>query len=337
MLGSVREFINKVVLGWGVCGSAKYCFGIERFFLFPFAAGRSGSDPYDPRADEGNGDHPVYRHRRRGHDGPGHDGQGTATAWRPPLSFQGHLQPQDGYSRPASPFDKTDWDETVARIKRARKEEAKKLHGSSLAFSILRSREEWVKRSCSLGNLGRHSRAAMGALGAAGLGFVLFGPRGSKDRTDGRIVLDYWEKWTGLEGKAMQKVVNDFNASQSRIFVRYFSTGGIDEKAQIAIAGGAPPDILGLWNYNIPGFAETGAIQPLDELEPSALRRQAGDACRGHAAGCEPPGQDVGDDQHGRHASPVLQQGALPRGGAGCGSAAARTIRRAGCRQPQAG
>jgi ABC-type glycerol-3-phosphate transport system substrate-binding protein len=103
-------------------------------------------------------------------------------------------------------------------------------------------------------------------MAAAGLGFIAFGPRASKARTDNRLVLDYWEKWTGLEGRAMQKVVDDFNASQSKLFIRYFSTGGIDEKAQIAIAGGAPPDILGLWNYNIPGFADTGAIQPLDEL-----------------------------------------------------------------------
>src|SRR5262245_19939912 len=102
---------------------------------------------------------------------------------------------------------------------------------------------------------------------AAGLGFALFGPRGSKERTDGKLVLDYWEKWTGkIEGQSMMNVVQRFNDSQSRIFVRYFSIGGIDEKAQIAISGGAPPDILGLWNYNIPGFADTGAILPLDDL-----------------------------------------------------------------------
>ncbi len=109
-------------------------------------------------------------------------------------------------------------------------------------------------------------RTAIGGMAAAGLGFIAFGPRGSKERSDGRLVLDYWEKWTGLEGRAMKHVVDRFNDSQSRIFVRYFSTAGIDEKAQITIAGGAPPDILGLWNYNIPGFADTGAIIPLDEL-----------------------------------------------------------------------
>ena len=111
-------------------------------------------------------------------------------------------------------------------------------------------------------------RAALIGLAGSGLSFALFGPRPAKERTDGRIVLDYWEKWTGLEGRAMQQIVADFNASQDRIFVRYFATAGIDEKSQIAIAGGSPPDILGLWNYNLPAFAEPGAILPLDDLGP---------------------------------------------------------------------
>lgn len=109
-------------------------------------------------------------------------------------------------------------------------------------------------------------RAAVGTMAAAGAGFVLFGPRGRAQRTDGRIVLDYWEKWTSHEGAAMQRVVDEFNASQNRVFVRYFAMAGIDEKTQIAIAGGSPPDIVGLWNYNLPAFAASNAILPLDEL-----------------------------------------------------------------------
>jgi len=109
-------------------------------------------------------------------------------------------------------------------------------------------------------------RAAVGGLAAAGLGFALFGPRGQKERSDGRLVLDYWEKWTGHEGRAMQKVVADFNESQSRIFVRYLAVNSIDQKTMIATAGGAPPDIVGLWNYNIPGYALSNAILPLDDL-----------------------------------------------------------------------
>ncbi len=109
-------------------------------------------------------------------------------------------------------------------------------------------------------------RAAVGGMAAAGAGFVLFGPRGAKERSSGRVVLEYWEKWTGHEGRAMQKVVDEFNASQSRIFVRYLVTAGIDQKTLIAVAGGNPPDVVGLWNYNVPLYAEANAILPLDEL-----------------------------------------------------------------------
>lgn len=113
-------------------------------------------------------------------------------------------------------------------------------------------------------------RAAVGALAAAAAGFAIFGPRGAKDSAGGRIVLDYWEKWTGHEGRAMQRVVEEFNNSQDRILVRYLVTAGVDQKTLIAIAGGDPPDVVGLWNYNVPGFAESNAILPLDDLAPAA-------------------------------------------------------------------
>lgn len=110
-------------------------------------------------------------------------------------------------------------------------------------------------------------RAAIGTLAATGAGFALFGPRGAKERAaGGRVVLDYWEHWTGHEGDAMRVVVDEFNRSQDRILVRYFSMNLIDQKAMVAIAGGDPPDIVGLWSFNIPGYAESGALVPLDDL-----------------------------------------------------------------------
>lgn len=109
-------------------------------------------------------------------------------------------------------------------------------------------------------------RAALGVLGAGALAYMAFGPRGGKDRIKDRIVLDYWEKWTGHEGQAMRKVVSNFNAAQSRIFVRYFSMGGIDQKALVAIAGGNPPDILGMGNFSVPPYAQSNALLPLDHL-----------------------------------------------------------------------
>ncbi|MCK6475680.1 MAG: ABC transporter substrate-binding protein [Phycisphaerales bacterium] len=116
-------------------------------------------------------------------------------------------------------------------------------------------------------------RGVLGALAAGGAGLVLAGPRRAQDAPSDRVVIDYWEKWTQDEGRAMQNVVDRFNASQSRIFVRYFSISDIDRKASIAIAGGSPPDIVGLWNFNVPGYATSGAIQPLGDLFESGTLR----------------------------------------------------------------
>lgn len=109
-------------------------------------------------------------------------------------------------------------------------------------------------------------RAVIGSMAAAGLGFILFGPRAARTAPHGRVVLNYWEKWTGQEGSAMQRVVNAFNESQDRIWVQYFSMSPIDQKAMISIAGGDPPDLLGLWNFSIPAFSQAGAIEPLDGM-----------------------------------------------------------------------
>ena len=96
------------------------------------------------------------------------------------------------------------------------------------------------------------------------VGYVLFGPRPTSDIPGDRIVLNYWEKWTGTEAAAMQLVVDAFNASQDRIHVNYLTMSSIDEKAMLSIAGGAPPDVLGLWSFNLPFYAQSDAILPLE-------------------------------------------------------------------------
>ncbi|MGD9689965.1 MAG: ABC transporter substrate-binding protein [Phycisphaerales bacterium] len=141
-------------------------------------------------------------------------------------------------------------------------------------------------------------RAAVGGLAAAGLGFALFGPRGSREsagRIDGRVVLDYWEKWTRHEGDAMREVVRRFNESQDRLHVRYVVTADIGQKSMVAIAGGAPPDLIGLYAFNVPGYAESGALHPLDELAPKfgVTLDQYAEGVRGVMTH-EPPGVGVG-------------------------------------------
>lgn len=93
------------------------------------------------------------------------------------------------------------------------------------------------------------------------------------DRTDrsDRVTVIYWEKWTGSEGEEMQKVVDAFNRSQNRIFVKYLSISGIDQKTILATAGGNPPDIAGMWDGQVAQFADTNALTDL-----SAQAAQAG-------------------------------------------------------------
>lgn len=89
-------------------------------------------------------------------------------------------------------------------------------------------------------------------------------------RTEGRVVVEYWEKWTDFEREAMARVVEEFNRSQNRIFVRFLSVSRVDQKMMLATAGGVPPDIAGLWDINLPSFAENNALMPLDRLAREA-------------------------------------------------------------------
>lgn len=107
------------------------------------------------------------------------------------------------------------------------------------------------------------------ALSLSALLVLAFGPRADDEFPPDRVVVDYWEKWTGVEEAAMRQIVDDFNATVGRdkkIFVRYLSTSAVVDKTLIATAGGVPPDIAGLYNQNVPQFASMDALHPLDEL-----------------------------------------------------------------------
>lgn len=87
-----------------------------------------------------------------------------------------------------------------------------------------------------------------------------------ENESSGRVILKYWEKWTGSEGQAMREIVDAFNASQDRYFVNYMEVGGsqIDRKLVVAIAGGNPPDIAGFWNDRVADYVQNGALTPID-------------------------------------------------------------------------
>ena len=61
----------------------------------------------------------------------------------------------------------------------------------------------------------------------------------------------------------MQEIVDLFNHSQDRIWVNKVTIADISVKAMVAIGGGDPPDVIGMFNYNIPQYAEAGAVLPI--------------------------------------------------------------------------
>jgi ABC-type glycerol-3-phosphate transport system substrate-binding protein len=104
---------------------------------------------------------------------------------------------------------------------------------------------------------------------AAGI-FLAFAAAGCRESAPpeqrGRTVIRYWEKWTGAEAGAMRAVVDDFNASQDRIFVDYSPISNTEHKLMLATAGGVPPDVCGVWGLDVPVYAEHNALTPLDRL-----------------------------------------------------------------------
>lgn len=87
-------------------------------------------------------------------------------------------------------------------------------------------------------------------------------PEQKKDR----VVITYWEKWTNFEADAMRVVVDDFNASQDKIFVKYLSVSGVDQKTLLATASGIPPDLAGLFGPNLSLYAQYDALTDLTEF-----------------------------------------------------------------------
>jgi ABC-type glycerol-3-phosphate transport system substrate-binding protein len=104
---------------------------------------------------------------------------------------------------------------------------------------------------------------ALGALCLTECGCSVIIPKPRDEYVNGRVQITYWEKWTGLEGDAIKKVVDRFNEIQNRIHVQLVTMSQIDRKALVAIAGGDPPDVVGLWSTGLPAFAEKKALMPL--------------------------------------------------------------------------
>lgn len=89
-----------------------------------------------------------------------------------------------------------------------------------------------------------------------------------------RIPVYYWHMWTSEWGLTMNKVVDDFNASQTKyeVIPLQIPYGESDTKFLTSVAGGEPPDVMTQWDDAISGWSQEGILQPLDtRMTPQEL------------------------------------------------------------------
>ncbi|MGK3951259.1 ABC transporter substrate-binding protein [Microbacterium sp. I2] len=95
---------------------------------------------------------------------------------------------------------------------------------------------------------------------------------GDDTDADGKIVLDFWNGFTGPDGPALQQVVDDFNASQDNIEVKtnIMPWDTLYQKVLTSVASDGGPDIIAMSASRIPQFADEGLFMPVDDYYENA-------------------------------------------------------------------
>ena len=109
------------------------------------------------------------------------------------------------------------------------------------------------------------------ALALACLAVLAFALPGCNRREDPNapVQLRFWYAWSGYEGKFLQSLVDEFNATHPHIHVQG-SFYNIGDKLLASIAGGSPPDIVTVWEFMLTTMGESGAFVPLEDYVTSA-------------------------------------------------------------------
>lgn len=82
---------------------------------------------------------------------------------------------------------------------------------------------------------------------------------------EGRTIITYWDRSQGHEYEMHCELIDEFNRSQDKIYVRTLSIGWRIEKLLTAISSGAPPDVCSMEGQTISQLAPQGCFMPLDE------------------------------------------------------------------------
>ncbi|HEX7004578.1 MAG TPA: ABC transporter substrate-binding protein [Trueperaceae bacterium] len=84
--------------------------------------------------------------------------------------------------------------------------------------------------------------------------------------------ITFWYAWGGSEGEQVEELIAEYNASQDEVEVRgSFVPIGDGERILASLAGGAPPDLLTVWDWMVVPLGASGSL-----LDLSAELAEAG-------------------------------------------------------------
>ncbi|MBW3634955.1 MAG: ABC transporter substrate-binding protein [Armatimonadetes bacterium] len=95
---------------------------------------------------------------------------------------------------------------------------------------------------------------------------------GSVSAPSGKTVIDFWNGFTGPDGKAMDEMVRRFRKANPDIEVRTQTIpwGTYYDKLTLSLAYGGAPDVFVMHAGRLPEFASFGTLQPLDDFYAEA-------------------------------------------------------------------
>ena len=88
----------------------------------------------------------------------------------------------------------------------------------------------------------------------------------------GRTEVVFWHFWGGADREIVRDVVERFNKSQDRFFVREVAMPGnnLQSKLFLSTTGGDPPDLVNQDDPVLASWAASGVIQPMSEVADEA-------------------------------------------------------------------
>ncbi|MFM1653587.1 ABC transporter substrate-binding protein [Brevibacillus sp. B_LB10_24] len=86
---------------------------------------------------------------------------------------------------------------------------------------------------------------------------------------DGKVKVTFWHSMGGDAGKALQKIVDNYNAKQTKVFVQTEYQGSYEEAlTKLKTVGGTPeaPTLMQVYEVGTKFMSESGYIQPVQDF-----------------------------------------------------------------------